>query len=56
MGVPSRARKSQWSLTFEVRKRLTVFFAFRQRKGSQWSLTFEVRKRSRPTVTSVVRT
>jgi len=40
------AKRSQWSLTFEVRKR-----AWGEASGvttgesSQWSLTFEVRKR-----------
>ena len=38
--------KSQWSLTFEVRKRLAVAAHLLGRVfESQWSLTFEVRKR-----------
>ena len=36
---------SQWSLTFEVRKRRPVVSSVRLLDGSQWSLTFEVRKR-----------
>ena len=37
---------SQWSLTFEVRKRRAIWDASQQGSGeSQWSLTFEVRKR-----------
>ena len=37
--------KSQWSLTFEVRKRLAVAAHLLGRVfESQWSLTFEVRK------------
>ena len=36
---------SQWSLTFEVRKRRPLSFHLRAVFASQWSLTFEVRKR-----------
>ena len=36
---------SQWSLTFEVRKRRASKMGFRIVSQSQWSLTFEVRKR-----------
>ena len=41
---------SQWSLTFEVRKRgdTTVTLTTRKPSMSQWSLTFEVRKRRQP--------
>ena len=38
---------SQWSLTFEVRKRDSSLAArTRRNQASQWSLTFEVRKRA----------
>ena len=37
---------SQWSLTFEVRKRPILYLAGPISGTSQWSLTFEVRKRS----------
>ena len=37
---------SQWSLTFEVRKRLEFHYEGFDAIRSQWSLTFEVRKRS----------
>ena len=36
---------SQWSLTFEVRKRAHVRISPGTSSRSQWSLTFEVRKR-----------
>ena len=36
---------SQWSLTFEVRKRVDGIEDTRDLPQSQWSLTFEVRKR-----------
>ena len=39
------APMSQWSLTFEVRKRTTSEHNPYDEYGSQWSLTFEVRKR-----------
>ena len=39
------ASESQWSLTFEVRKRYPAGSYFRILEMSQWSLTFEVRKR-----------
>ena len=38
---------SQWSLTFEVRKRWDTSPPFAGYTLSQWSLTFEVRKRLR---------
>ena len=45
--------KSQWSLTFEVRKRLAVAAHLLGRVfESQWSLTFEVRKRTSPPPTA----
>ena len=37
---------SQWSLTFEVRKRYMYCHASKVLVSSQWSLTFEVRKRN----------
>ena len=36
---------SQWSLTFEVRKRWGEASGVTTGESSQWSLTFEVRKR-----------
>ena len=39
---------SQWSLTFEVRKRAPGGSPKRPNTTSQWSLTFEVRKSSSP--------
>ena len=36
---------SQWSLTFEVRKRKAALNELLDALASQWSLTFEVRKR-----------
>ena len=42
--------QSQWSLTFEVRKRGRRCRDLRATQDrSQWSLTFEVRKRDLPT-------
>ena len=41
----SNSRSSQWSLTFEVRKRPASDSESGQEAQSQWSLTFEVRKR-----------
>ena len=38
-------RLSQWSLTFEVRKRVIRGVCDQSCPKSQWSLTFEVRKR-----------
>ena len=38
--------RSQWSLTFEVRKRHFTPLKPPWRRWSQWSLTFEVRKRA----------
>ena len=39
---------SQWSLTFEVRKRRQLIMnEIKKARRSQWSLTFEVRKRAR---------
>ena len=38
---------SQWSLTFEVRKRRPIHGSGTIEVVSQWSLTFEVRKRPR---------
>ena len=45
-GVAWALDSSQWSLTFEVRKRLAIPPAIAATMGelSQWSLTFEVRK------------
>ena len=37
---------SQWSLTFEVRKRKAALNELLDALASQWSLTFEVRKRA----------
>ena len=37
--------RSQWSLTFEVRKSCAALQVAVNRRVSQWSLTFEVRKR-----------
>ena len=37
--------QSQWSLTFEVRKRVAKIETVSWYNRSQWSLTFEVRKR-----------
>ena len=42
--LPSRRIRSQWSLTFEVRKSQGAPVIFGYPELSQWSLTFEVRK------------
>ena len=43
--VVAEAIQSQWSLTFEVRKRDAWRSITTRHAESQWSLTFEVRKR-----------
>ena len=44
MCLPDSWVVSQWSLTFEVRKRTQTAPIRRPRDPPQWSLTFEVRK------------
>ena len=44
----NRLWPSQWSLTFEVRKRWRKAVGLSTPQKSQWSLTFEVRKRIDP--------
>ena len=47
MPLDETEKMSQWSLTFEVRKRCGGSIQRCGVRSSQWSLTFEVRKRPR---------
>ena len=44
MPLDETEKMSQWSLTFEVRKRCGGSIQWCGARSSQWSLTFEVRK------------